>query len=209
MKTGWTIYKLSVTAALLLGLGLSAAPAQAKNVEIAPVLGFRVGGQFPDTAADERYEFDEDVAGGGVLSIALDESSWIDLSWTHWETVLRPEDPNSSLTVFDMEVDELQVGGHYMWDKGPLKPILRGTLGVTRLAPVFPETDDEWSFSFSLGTGFKSYFNKHVGLRLDARVLGTTLSSSPKFCVTDNQCVDPKGTVLFHGEATLGLFFAF
>ena len=209
MKTGLKIKNLSVSLALLMGLVLSAAPLQAADIEVTPILGFRAGGQFREIAKDERYEFSEDVAGGVILSFNLDGESFIDVSYTHWQALMEPEDATSTLQTFETSVDEIQVGGHYMWDKGLFKPIITGTIGATRIAPTSPETDEEWGFSFSLGTGFKNYFNEHVGLRFNARILGTVLSSSPKFCTSETECIDPKGTVIAQGELTLGILFAF
>jgi len=197
-------------AALVLAAGLSlmASPARAGGIEITPMLGFRDGGFFQEQRTDERYEFDGDVAGGLLLAFDLDGSSFLEISFMRQQTVLAPAKLPSSLPIFDIDIDDVQVGGHYMFGEGRANPFIRATLGITRLDPTSPDTDDEYQFSFAVGGGVKVHFNKHLGMRFDARLLGTTLTSSKIFCIGD-ACLDPKGTVFFQGEVTGGMIFSF
>lgn len=190
------------------GLFLVVSSQGASRVEITPLIGFRDGGHFTEQTVGEKYEFDGDVAGGLLLAFDLDGTSFLEVSFISQATLLVPANSSSILPTFEIDIDDLQVGGHYMFGEGKVRPFVRGTLGITRLDPTFPDTDDEYQFSFGLGGGVKTYFNDHLGLRLDARLLGTTLTSSEIFCI-DDACLDPKGTVIFQGEVTVGLILAF
>ena len=201
-------FRWSAGSALAASLFLAASPARAVDVEITALIGFRDGGYFREDVTNERYEFDGDLAGGLLVAFDLDGSSFLEVSFMRQETLLTPESSLSLLPVFEIDVDDLQVGGHYMFGERRVKPFIRGTLGITRLDPTFPDTDDEYAFSFALGGGLKTSFNKHVGLRLDARLLATTLSSAKIFCIAD-ACLDPVGTIIVQGEVTAGLIFSF
>ncbi len=194
--------------ALAAGLILVAPPARAAGVEITPLIGFRDGGHISEQTTGEKLEFDGDVVGGLLLAFDLDGTSFIEISFTHQETLLAPEKSSSTLPTYEIDIDEFQVGGHYLYGQGQVRPFIRGTLGITRLDPTFPDTDDEIQFSFAVGGGVKTYFNDRVGLRFDARLLGTTLTSSEIFCIADS-CLDPKGNIIFQYEVTAGLIVSF
>ena len=196
------------TLTLVAGLFLASWPARAEGIEISPMLGVRDGGHFREQGSNEKMEFDSDVAGGILVAFDLDGSSFIEISYMHQETLLTSEFTSSTLPRYEVDIDDIQVGGHYVFGDKKVNPFIRGSLGVTRLDPTFPDTDDEIQFSFALGGGLKTMFNKHVGMRFDARLLATTLTSSEIFCI-DDSCLDPKGTIIVQGEITAGMIFSF
>ena len=194
---------------LLAGILLPAAPARATGIEITPVIGFRGGGQFSEKTSADQMKFDEGPVAGLILAFDMDGRSFIELSFMHQQTEMFPKRDGSPLTSFDkVYINDVQLGGHYMWEKkGPFKPFIRGSLGFTQFDPASPDTDDEINFSFALGGGAKTYFSKHIGLRLDGRALFSTLGSGEQFCTST--CMDVSGTIVLQIEATVGLIFAF
>ena len=194
---------------LLAGLLLAVAPAQAGGVELTPVIGFRAGGQFSEKTTTDQMDFGEGLTGGLILAFNMDGRSFIELSIMTQQVEWFPKRDGSSLPTFDkVQITDVQLGGHYMWDKNQLfNPFVRGSLGFTAFDPSDPDTDEEIGFSFALGGGAKAYFTEHIGLRLDGRALFSVLGAGESFCTST--CLDVSGTLVLQIEATVGLIIAF
>ncbi|HWK49633.1 MAG TPA: hypothetical protein VNR40_07085, partial [Steroidobacter sp.] len=93
-------------------------------------------------------------------------------------------------------------------------PYFGMTLGASRLSPSGAGLDDETSFAFSVGAGFKAPITDRFGVRFDARAFLTTLSTSGSiFCASDNGvgtcAIRAKSSSFVQYQAALGVTFSF
>ena len=102
------------------------------------------------------------------------------------------------------------MGAIYAFSSGRVRPFFGGTAGATRLSPDAPGLDSDTNFSVGLAGGVKLFLTKHVGLRLEARVLATQVDSeSAAFC-TNNTCrIFYDGDFLWQYTANAGIVIGF
>jgi hypothetical protein len=201
-------WRAAAVAAGLLALTIQA-PARAANFEVTPMAGLRTGGEFVDKNSGQRYEFDDDGSIGLTLGWDLDGQSFVEFGLMTTSTLMSPIEIDTSLISYEIDVTDLQIGGHYAWDSGPVKPFILGSLGLTIFDPTFPDTDEEMEFSFAVGGGAKGYFAKHFGIRGDLRLLGSSFGGSSEIFCAGDECLRPKGTVIFQFEGRIGLIVRF
>lgn len=201
-----------------LGLTLLAATAtasaqQAKkdyaSWEITPFYGYMGGGRFEDSTANTDRDLDEDNSYGIIINAAADH-------WRHYELMYVRQGTTLEGTVpMDIDVEYLQIGGTVMYeDAETVIPYFGMTLGASRLSPSGAGLDDETSFAFSVGAGFKAPITDRFGVRFDARAFLTTLSTSGSiFCASDNGvgtcAIRAKSSSFVQYQAALGVTFSF
>lgn len=103
-----------------------------------------------------------------------------------------------------------QLGGVYEWgEAGFLRPYFVMTIGFSHYSPEL--SSEETYFSGSAGLGAKFFLTERLGLRLEARALGTLLNaSSTIFCQSDDECsVGVDGTLWNQQHYTAGLSWSF
>ena len=201
--------------ALALLLAIIAGTAHAE-IEITPLAGFRVGGEFDvsdrDTDTRDTLKFDDSAIFGVVLNVDLQEAGkQAELYFGRQETTastsrqLLTEDSYS----VDVTIYQLQFGGLYFPGGKNTGGFVSGIVGVTRLEPKPSGLDDHHRASIALGGGYKLALTDHLLARFDLRGSYTVLDSGGAiFC--DGGCAvrfdsDGFGQV----EATAGLAFRF
>ena len=206
---------LRLLAASVLCLLPAAAAAQVGRVEITPLAGYRLEGDFDDPDG-ELIDFGEDarVDEGSVYGVVVD----VPLSY-NWKLQLlgtRQESKfiaDGGLLTPDRELGDLTLtivhaGFAYEWGRGHVRPYVSLTGGVTRLEPKFSGLDAENRLSGSLGGGVKIFFSEHLGLRLDGRGYWTHLDDD-EFDDRDRGRRYDTDAGLYQAEASAGLVIAF
>jgi hypothetical protein len=185
------------------------APVSAQLVEVSPLYGYRVGGDFFERVTGQPVDLDGSSVIGGVLNVALRDGLWVEGLFSHQDA--RIDVPAAGLTPptrWRVAVDHWMVGGLQEFGYGRASPFLTGLLGLTRYGA---EGDNEIRFAVSAGGGVKLRPSRHVGLRLDGRVFvtfadidGRAIACSPGFCLLAVQT-----DAVWQGEVSAGLVIAF
>lgn len=113
---------------------------------------------------------------------------------------------------YETEIQNLhmQVGGIYEWsNSSPLQPYFAMTLGLSHYSPEL--VDEETFFSGTVGLGGKIKLTDKLGLRIEARALGTLLdASSTIFCNEEDECAfGVDGNLWTQQHFTAGLSWSF
>jgi hypothetical protein len=156
--------------------GVYMQPAPSQTVEIAPFIGFRVGGNiwydtyspYPGESYVDEFDLDPSVSYGLLVDVTLSDSLKIEGLISHQETRLDSPGffgPKGPL----MTVDHYQAGLAHEFGSDRVRPFLSGLLGFTRYHPKVEGADSEMEFGFSMGGGLKAFPADNYGVRLDAR----------------------------------------
>jgi hypothetical protein len=207
-------------AALAVGVALRPAAAQepAFRFELTPYGAYRIGGELepqaePKDGQARGFELQERHAEGLILDImtSAGNGQW-ELLYGHQSTELETQPSFVGGATLDLDVSHFQFGGAYLFDDDSetLVPFIALTAGVARFEPKLDEADAENYFSWSLGGGVHLRANRRVGVRLEARVLGSMIDDdSALFCVvspTVNSCaVFVEGDQLYQFETRVGI----
>lgn len=192
-------------AALLM---FSAAGARAESVQISPFASYAVGGSVRDTFVGESRSFGSGLAWGGAVSFPVSQSWRFELLYSRQETELE-----GGLAVpFGVTVERYMAG--FQEEKGEAGDRTRwfGTVwgGATRFVPGLDGFDSATKFTAGVGLGSKTYFSKHVGLRLEARGYFTLVETEGGIFCNGGTCLfEFSGSGLWQGDLTGGLIFAF
>jgi hypothetical protein len=183
----------------------------AQGVEVAPFGGYRFGGDFFEIITGQPVDLDGALALGVVVDVPISSGVQFEGLFTHQHAhVVVPGSLSRRPTEWRMSVDHWQAGALQEFRRGPMRPFLTGTLGLTRYAA---EADSELRFSLSAGGGVKAFPTPHVGLRLDGRVFATIVDAEGSVIA----CSSPRGAcfisihadVVWQAEFTAGVTFKF
>jgi len=208
--------KLAISTALcLLGLPTTPHAQEARTrVEVTPWLGYAIGGTLTDRVTDEELELDDSGSYGLAVNIlASNRSSW-EIAYSRQETEADTRGLSMTEPAFDLNVDKLEFGGTYdVYTKYP-RPYVAATIGLTKLDPSGTDLNSDTYFSFSLGGGLKLLEKQRIGLRLDARWLGTVIQDDTDiFCRTGTVgavcLIEVDGDLLSQVRLSLGISIRF
>jgi len=160
--------------------GVFLQPPPSETVEIAPFIGFRIGGNiwydtygyYPGQGYADQYDLDPSVSFGLFVDVRLSDSLKIEGLISRQETHLDTPGffgPQGPL----MTVDHYQAGLAKEFGSDHVRPFLSGLLGFTRYHPKVEGADSEIEFGFSMGGGVKAFLADNYGVRLDARAHST------------------------------------
>jgi hypothetical protein len=163
-------------------------PLRAQGVEMTPFGGYRFGGGFFELITGQPVDLDGAPALGVVVDVPLWNGLQVEGLFTHQNAeVLVPVRPFGPATRWRISVDHWQAGGLREFGGGPVRPLLTGTLGLTRFAA---EGDNEIRFTVGAGGGVKLFVVPRVGVRLDGRLFatfvdadGSAVACSPGICL--------------------------
>jgi len=189
-------YKTFGRIAMLLVAGWGPVPL-AQAVDIAPLVGYRVGGNLSvsgsgttsgtTTESESRLELDDTTSYGLILDFDLDRERQIEIYLSRQNTQLTASQPYLGYSQFDLTVDYYHIGGLYFPEfpegGGRFRPFVSGTFGLTHMDPKGTGLRTEDFFSLALGGGATFFPIKRVGLRFDTRVIYTAVNTdSAIFC---------------------------
>lgn len=191
----------------------TAAPAGAAEFEIVPLVGYRVGGGFRDTAIDAERDIDEHASFGVALNLRRSGDTQWELSFGRANTSIAARNVAPVAPAVPLRVDYLQFGGTYFFgEPGPsgLQPYVVGGFGLTRFSPTRAGLDDRTEPSLNLGIGLRLPVAKRIALRLEARGYFTLLDTGGSiFCksdIVDAACdIEARARGMVQGEALLGV----
>ena len=190
-------------------LAMQPALAWAQLVEVAPLGGYRFGGDFFELVTNQPVDLDGAPVFGVVVNFVMLDGLSVEGLFSHQEArVTVPGGAFASPTRWRVTVDQWLAGGLQEFGYGRVRPFLTGLLGLTRYAG---EGDNEIRFAVSAGGGVKLWPVRRLGVRLDGRVFATfvelegrAIACSPGICL-----VAFDSRVAWQGEFSAGLVFAF
>ncbi|MFY9398397.1 MAG: hypothetical protein WAR22_08550 [Desulfomonilia bacterium] len=196
-------------------IALAAGPclhSDAVELEVAPLVGYALGGQFEESPDGADLDLDEAATLGLAVDFPLDEGRQIELYYSRQPTRLEADgEPSFEGAAFDIDVHYLQLGGTYTWhDQGTFRPYVAGSLGVTYLDPEPSNVDSLIRFSLGLGGGVRAFITERLGLRLDGRAFATLVENQgggAAFSSDEGLSVAVSSDILVQFVFGLGVFF--
>jgi len=196
----------------VLCLAVAAPLAAQSGIEITPTIGYRFGGTINND--DGRFSASDNLAWGATFGYRVKADGLVELVYSRQPTTVRfKPDTGAAFTVSDAAIEYLQFGGALEFGDNPnTKPFFALTIGGTHFAPENPDLLGEWVFSFGAALGLKTYLSQNFGLRAQARLWMSTLSSDTQFwCSLPGGCVinASNGVFFTQGEVSGGVMFVF
>jgi len=189
MRLGGAVTMKSYRSCLLVALALAglAAPARAQRIEIAPLTaaGYTTAGNIEKTAPGiESLKIKGGFTWGGQFDYFFGRNMGLEVSWAQQESSLTISTRSGTADLFDVKVGQLHGNFVYQWgeEQAHLRPYAFAGLGATFFSA--PDLEGETKLSWSFGGGLKAFFNKTVGIKLQARYNPTSLNdeSAGSFC---------------------------
>jgi hypothetical protein len=181
---------------------------EAVGWEIAPFYGYRFGGDIDDS--DSNTDVSLDLNNAPAYGVVFDFPSGHHTQWEIFYTRQQTSvDINGSLLSresVDVDIEYLHAGGIYVMDGGKERPYVGFTLGATRFSPD-GDYDNEVDFSVAFVGGVKFQLTRHLGLRLDARALGTLTDSQGEFACSGGCVARWNSQGFWQLETSIGLNF--
>jgi len=185
---------------------------ESPHYEIAPFIGYRMGGSFKLNDTRERLAVDDHGSFGLALDVQADNGTQYELFYGHQSTVMRG---GASFAPTNVDVEYLHVGGTAPLDEElRVKPYVLGGLGVTRFSPDPALGRENTRLSASLGAGLRVPFSAHWSLRLEARGFVTLVDPNTAFfCRSDRTgllcLVRSRGSTFIQYELLAGAALTF
>jgi hypothetical protein len=207
-------------ALLVLLLPATASVAQSR-FELTPFYGFRTGGSFRVTEVELALDVKSSDGYGFLFGFDLNDNMQVEFLWSRQKSSLEavPLVPDSSGEVpLPIDLPEIDVRADYFhgvfnYGGGPpvFQPYVAIGAGMSAFDSDQATVDPIHKFSFSLATGFKSFFNERVGVRFDARAFGTRIGDRREEIYCDVWgCVTFEAAATFwQGQLVGGVIFAF
>jgi hypothetical protein len=179
--------------------------------EVAPFIGYQVGGHFQQADTGEHLGLDDHGSFAIALDAPADPSGQYELFYGRQSTVVRGD----GFAPLNVVVEYLHIGGTVLLsDSQRVKPYLAGGLGVSRLSPDSPGADTDTRFSVSLALGLRVPLNRHFSLRVEGRGFLTVLQSDGAvFCHSGESggaCqITAQGSTLFQFAFLAGAAYDF
>ncbi len=178
------------------------------EVEITPMVGYRIGGNFEDTTDSTKFELEETDTIGLVVDIDYGKYQQITLLYSQQKTNMLTLEPGAVNPMFALDIEYFHIGGNQIWIKDKMRPFFGATIGGTHFSP--DGYNSTTKFSFSIGGGSKFFVTKNIALIVGARGYMTFFSdSSDIFCGPRGCIVSISGSAMFQLEANAGLTFRF
>lgn len=203
------------SALVLATLCTAAGPATAAGTdfEIVPLVGYRAGGSFRDTAIAANRDVREHASFGLALNLARSPDTQWELAFMRQDTTIERHAGAPASGPLDLRIDTLQFGGTYFWSeegRERVAPYVVGGLGITRFSPQRAGLDDRIKPSLNLGLGLRVPVTKRLALRVEARSYVTLLDSEGSvFCKSDADgaacTIHARAKALWQFEGLLGI----
>src|SRR5262245_24441350 len=191
---------------VLLGLGV---PAAAQTVEITPLAGYRFGNDFFAAVANRPVDLDGAPLVGGMVNVDLGQGLSFEGLFSHQQAnVSVPADAFGPPARWRVVVDQWLAGGRQEFGTGRARPSLSGLLGLTGYGT---DGDHELRFTVGAGSGLRVAVQRHLGVRLDGRVLTTFLDVDAQsgVCGAGRCFVNVHANVVWQAEFTAAAVVVF
>src|SRR5436305_8261954 len=190
-----------------------AAFAQGAGFEITPTASYRFSGGV--TAYDDngfrRNGNDLKVDHGGAYGVSLDVPigyRWqFELLANRQSTSFRVDNGlfTRSGNLGNVDISYYQAGLFYNWGRGQVNPFFGVSLGIAHLEPKFTDLESQDRFAGTIAGGVKVFFNRNVGLRLEARGYWANIDTGLN---TGGRRGNNSNEALYQGEWSAGLILA-
>jgi len=184
------------------------------SVEIIPLLGFRGGGEFIDTATDKKHTLESSEIYGLILSFPYERGKTFEIYYSHQSTQLNSITLTAPAPVntanIPLTIDYLHFGGTApISDEKNLKTFISGGIGFTYLRPDLAGTQSDLRASFSIGVGLKWPITEKIALRLETRGMATLYDNNSVILCNGGCTISVNGNFFLQGEVFAGLGFTF
>ena len=154
--------RITILAAIL----LTSTMLFAQTIEITPLYGYTFSGKVDGYYG--TFDVKDDMSFGGLLSIEVDNMSYIELGYlrTNTEVVTSSYGGGFESGRADLAVEQYQIGMLREFKEGKVAPFAKVSLGTTRYAQMSNGNERYWLFSAGIGLGAKVFFTDNIGLRL-------------------------------------------
>jgi hypothetical protein len=156
--------------AWLVVVALGVIPAHAQGVEVAPFVGYRFGGDFFELVTGRAVDTDGTSAIGFSIDVPLPDGLHVEGLFTHQNAHVVTTSLVGERLQWNVAVDHWLGGAVQELSAGSVRPFVSGVAGLTRFGVP---SDAEWRFVAGGGGGVKWLPTRHVGIRLDGRLLAT------------------------------------
>jgi len=198
-------------------LFLFAAATFAQRFEIHPFAGYGTNGKIPaDSPAFRQIEATEGTAWGLRAGANIDDEGAIEFAWQRQKMELRgaPGTGGAGRALFAAQTDHLQLNFmyHFVTAEQQFRPFAYAGFGATIYSARNAAYDNEAKPSFALGAGFKYFFSRHAGIRVQARWAPTWLTGHGGgiFCRNGAACAATiQGRFQTQADFTAGPVFRF
>jgi hypothetical protein len=189
---------------------------QRGTFEITAMVGGTVGGSVDLIGG--KIDFDAGPSYGGMLGYRVTDDSLVILSYHRQSTtanisVFDPGDPLYPSQSVDMDIGHIQIGGELDFaHKARLSPLLGLTIGASHYSPELADAQTHWFFTAILYGGATFRITKHVGLRAQARAIGTVISANTRWvCGSLSGCAFSMSGAdgVVQGDFSAGVYVAF
>lgn len=178
------------------------------RVELTPFTGYQFGGEVEDFTTGATLKFKETSNFGFILGFG-EEGSGIqtEVYFSRQETEIEGSGAFSAASLFDLDVDYYHIGGSVIVNETEkLQPFVAASLGVTHFRPGASGVSSETKFSLGIGGGVKYFVSDRVGLRAEARAMGTFIDhEAAAFCEEGNCLVVGRSEVMLQFNGIIGL----
>jgi Outer membrane protein beta-barrel domain len=187
---------------LMLGL-LAPSGATAQRFSVSPMVGYRIGGNFPDALftafADttvSQLKLANGFSFGGILDIRLTEFVQAELLLDHQQSELKSKASSAtdSIPEIGMGVNYLHAG-LFFEKPGDLAPFFAFGLGVSYLNPE-STFDAETRFSGGFSLGAIKTISDRIGARFEGRLVSTHLGKTDQGFCRQSDCFVWENTTL-------------
>jgi hypothetical protein len=203
-----------------------ASPAETKAEDsyrflVAPFIGFRSGGSFTAIDLQLSLSVNSSAAFGAIFDYRLNDTSKVEFIWSRQTTDLTPISvapvppgetaPPIESPPFDVRVQYFH--GAYVYGGGPprFQPYVAVGAGIATFSSDDSGVEGRTKFSFSIGTGFRSFLTERVGVLVDARAFGTRAGDDREdiMCGVFGCVSFETGATFWQGQVVGGVVFAF
>ena len=200
--------RLTLLALAMLSCSTVSLPAHAET-EFTFFTGYRNGGEFKEVTTGLPLEIEDGQSYAVTIDVRQTANTWMQFLYSHQETRLTNADANP-LSLLEVDVDYLHLGGVYEWPGEIAQPYLVGTLGVTWFNPDSSGYDDKFRASLGLGGGVRIKLTEQLDIKLEARGYSTFLDSGGAMFCGENGCrVLVASSALWQSELRVGLSLKF
>ena len=186
-------------------------PSQTKplRIDVTPLIGYRTSMTFSglQNGLATPLSLDASPSYGIAAGARLDEEDLVEFRWARQDTHVHLAGSSERVILDQYQGDfthEYILENWAAW----ARPFVIGSLGATHLG-AGPKSSFT-RFSFGLGGGIKVYFNRHMGLRMQAEWLPLVINPEVNSLVCGGGCVvHVTATLVSQGEVAVGPIFRF
>jgi opacity protein-like surface antigen len=185
-----------------------------QGVEITPLFGYGIEGEFKEEVSGRTLKVSDNSLYGAAIdfSAGQEANAQFELYFTRQETRLTGENLANDASAFGLKIDYFHIGGLLMGGESEsrFRPFIVGTVGLTHMDPASSSHDSDTAFSLGLGGGLKFFVTKHIGIRAEARAIGTLVDShSAAFSGPLGTRVYIQGDLFYQFQFNTGLIVRF